>query len=237
VCRTLGFDLFHAYFFAHPTLLEGRKADPSKRYLMRLLEQTLDDSDNSAIEQTFKQSPELSYKLMRLVNSVGVGGGAPIQSLHHALAILGRRQLQRWLQILLFGHQSTGPFPSALLQLAAARGKLMELLAEQRSNDQRRQDRAFMAGILSLLDTLLEMPMADVIVQLRLPDDVREALLRRSGPLGHLLEVVEALERTDDSRVGELLAAGDPCSIAELPALQIEAFRWSNVLGQERERA
>lgn len=233
LCRDLGFDLFQGYFFAKPTVMQGRRADPSRRQLMRLLEQSLDDGDNASIEQTFKESPELSYKLMRLVNSVGVGGTrGPIQSLSHALVILGRRQLQRWLQVLLFAHQSTGEFPSPLLQMAAARGKLMELLAAQSSQDRRWQDRAFMTGILSLLDTLLEMPMADVIEQLRLPEDVRTALLTGDGKLGHLLRVVEALERTDDARVSALLAEGDPCPTSELPALQIEALSWSNALGQ-----
>ena len=232
-CRELGFDLFQGYFFAKPTIMQGRRADPSRRQLMRLLEQSLDDTDNGAIEQTFKETPELSYKLVRLVNSVGVGGvRGPIQSLAHALVILGRRQLQRWLQVLLFAHQSAGEFPSPLLQMAAARGKLMELLAGQGSKDHRWQDRAFMTGILSLLDTLLEMSMADVIEQLRLPDDVRDALLTREGKLGHLLRIVEALERTDDASVSSLLAQGDPCPTSELPALQIEALSWSNALGK-----
>ncbi|HVY63236.1 MAG TPA: EAL domain-containing protein [Gammaproteobacteria bacterium] len=233
LCRNLGFDLFQGYFFAKPTIMRGRRADPSRRQLLRLLEQSLDDGDNAAIEHTFKESPELSYKLMRLVNSVGVAGTrGPIQSLSHALVILGRRQLQRWLQVLLFAHQSDGAFPSPLLQMAAARGKLMELLAARGTADPRWQDRAFLTGILSLLDTLLEMPMASVIEQLRLPGDVRAALLARTGRLGHLLSVVEALERTDDTRVSALLAEGDPCPTSELPVLQIEALSWSNALGQ-----
>jgi EAL and modified HD-GYP domain-containing signal transduction protein len=234
-CRELGFELFQGYFFARPVMMKGKRADPSKRVLLRLLEQTLDESDNAAIEQTFKEAPELSYKLMRLVNSVGIGMRSPLQSLSHALVILGRRQLQRWLQLLLFAHQSAGDFPSPLLQMAAARGKLMELLAEHSSRDQHWHDRAFMTGILSLLDALLEMPMAEVIEQLRLPEDVRGALLDRAGTLGHLLAVVEALERTDDAAVSGLLADRDPCSTQELPLLQIAALTWSNALGQ-RER-
>jgi c-di-GMP-related signal transduction protein len=233
-CRDLGFDLFQGYFFARPVLMQGRRAEPSKRTIMRLLEQSLDEHAEAAeIERTFKQAPELSYKLMRVVNSVGTGLRSPIQPLAHALKILGRRQLQRWLQLLLFAHDNTGHFPNPLLQLAAARGKLMELLAEQRSNDRRLQDRAFMTGILSLLDALLETPMTELIEHLQFPDDVRAALLERSGPLGHLLQVVEALERTDDATVSALLATGDPCQTGELPQLQIEALTWSNALGRD----
>jgi c-di-GMP-related signal transduction protein len=232
-CRELGFDLFQGYFFARPVVMRGRRADPSRRLLLRLLEQTLDESTDTAdLQETFKQAPELSYKLMRLVNSVGMGAARkPIQSLSHALVILGRRQLQRWLQVLLFAHQGKGQFPSPLLQMAAARGRLMELLAGQRSTDPRAPDRAFMTGILSLIDVLLEAPMAEVLAELRLPDDVCAALLERSGPLGRSLQVIEALEQANDAAVASLLADGDPCSTGELPQLQIAALSWSTALG------
>jgi EAL and modified HD-GYP domain-containing signal transduction protein len=236
-CRELGFDLFQGYFFARPVMMQGRRTDPSKRVLLRLLEQTInDETDTADIEETFKQAPDLSYKLMRLVNSVSMGLRAPIESLSHAVQILGRRQLQRWLQVLLFANQTATDFPSPLLQMAAARGKLMELLAEQRSRDIHLHDRAFMTGILSLLDTLLEMPMTEVIGQLHLPDDVRAALVQRNGRLGRLLLIVEALERTDDAEVAALLADGDPCSTRDLPKLQIAALGWSNRLGQPNEQ-
>lgn len=234
-CRDLGFDLFQGYFFARPTIMKGRRADPSRQQLLELLQQTLDeDSDNRKIEQTFKRAPELSYKLMRLVNSVGMGLRSPIQSLSHALTILGRRQLQRWIQVLLFAHHATGDSASSLLQMAAARGKLMELLAERHGHDAVWPDKAFMTGILSLLDALLATPIADVIAPLRLPDDVRGALLERDGQLGHLLRIAEALERYDDRSVGELLIASDACSPTELPQLQIAALSWSNLLADLR---
>ena len=93
-----------------------------------------------------------------------------------------------------------------------------------------------MTGILSLLDTLLEMPMSEVIGQIHLPDDVCAALMQRNGRLGRLLLIVEALERTDDAEVASLLADGDPCTTDELPLLQIAALSWSNRLGQTSER-
>jgi EAL and modified HD-GYP domain-containing signal transduction protein len=227
-CRELGFDLFQGYFFARPVVLEGRRADPSKRILIHLLQQTLTDAENPEIELSFKQSPELTYKLMRLVNSVGMGLRSPIQSLSHALVVLGRRQLQRWVQVLLFAHHSTGDFPSPLLTLAATRGKLMELLGERESFDQGFRDRAFMTGILSLLDALLGAPMPEVVGPLALPDDIREALLDRTGRLGALLGIVEALENGDEARVEALLAGDRPCPMAQLPSLQVAAMAWAN---------
>jgi EAL and modified HD-GYP domain-containing signal transduction protein len=227
-CRELGFDLFQGYFFARPMVLEGRRADPSKRLLVELLQQVLTDADNADIERSLKQSPELSYKLMRLVNSVGMGLRSPIQSLGHALVVLGRRQLQRWIQVLLFAHHSTGEFPSPLLTLAATRGRLLELLAERYSYDSGFRDQAFMTGILSLLDTLLGLSMPEAVASLALPEAVREALLCRSGPLGRLLRLVESLEAGHDAETTTLLADGTTCSLAELPRLQVAAMAWAN---------
>ena len=73
--------------------------------------------------------------------------------------------------MLLFANQTATDFPSPLLQMAAARGRLLELLAENSARDKHLHDRAFMTGILSLLDTLLEMPMSEVIGQIHLPDE------------------------------------------------------------------
>jgi EAL and modified HD-GYP domain-containing signal transduction protein len=116
--------------------------------------------------------------------------------------------------------------------MAAARGRLLELLAERRSSDTRFADRAFMTGVLSLLDTLFEMPMAEALSQMSLPDDVTAALRERTGILGRMLDIACALEDADDLRVATLLADGDPCSTAELAQLQIAALAWSNALGQ-----
>ena len=230
-CRRLGFELFQGYFFARPVMLQGRRADPSRSVLMRLLQQSMGDVDSAEIEATFKQAPELSYKLVRLVNSVGIGCQYEIRSLSHALAMLGRRQLQRWLQVLLFAHHSAGDFPSPLLQMAAARGRFMELLSEQAGKPQAACDLAFMTGILSLLDALLKMPIADALGDIVLPQDARDALLGRKGRLGRMLLLAEALERSEDVEVSRLMEAQDLCSTARLPALQIEALSWATGLG------
>lgn len=230
-CRQLGFELFQGYFFARPVVLQGRRADPSRSVLLHLLQQSVSDAGNAEIEATFKQAPELSYKLMRLVNSVGIGSRYEIRSLSHALVILGRRQLQRWLQVLLFAHHGAGDFPSPLLHMAAARGKFLELLCEQRRELQELCDQAFMTGILSLLDTLLEMPMQEAIADIALPAVVREALLGKHGPLGQMLRLAEALERAETEQVASLLDAHDLCSTALLPQLQIAALSWSTGLG------
>lgn len=231
-CQDLGFDYFQGYFFARPVILKGRRSDPSKQVLVNLLQQSMSNADRTAIEQTFKQSPELAFKLMRLVNSVGMGMRRKIQSLHHALVVLGSRQLQRWIQVLLFAHHSSGTFPTPLLTMAVTRGKLLELLAERESGEAEYRDRAFMAGILSLMDALLGAPMQEVIEQLHLHDEVREALLHRQGRLGRLLLIAEALERGDQDAVAGYFVDSLLCRLEDVPALQVEAMRWSDNIGE-----
>jgi EAL and modified HD-GYP domain-containing signal transduction protein len=121
-------------------------------------------------------------------------------------------------------------FAGPLLQMATARGKLLELLAQRQSADAAFADRAFMTGILSLLDALLEVPMDEVIAQMTLADDVALALVERSGRLGRLLQVAEALERSDLSNIAPLVDSEIGCSMGELLEQQIAALTWSNAI-------
>lgn len=231
-CHELGFELFQGYFFAQPAILQGRRTDPARQLLVHVLQQVLADADNRDIEASFKQAPELSYKLMRLVNSVGMGLRAPISSISHALTILGNRQLQRWVQLLLFAQGGTGDATSPLLTLAASRGRLMELLATKRRASNAECDRAFMTGIFSLLDVLLDSTMDDVLAQISLPDDVRDALLARRGSLGQLLELVEALEAHGSNDLPARLTAAGFGDFNDIATVQVKALTWANTIAQ-----
>lgn len=228
-CKELGFDLFQGYYFARPVVLSGKRADSSKLMLLKLLELILGDAETHEVEQAFKHDPSLSYNLLRLVNSVAVGTRYKISSLTQAIVVLGRQQLQRWLQLLLFVNHG-GDMQNPLLELAATRGKLMELLAiKQSEQDKDHHDRAFMTGIMSLLDTLLGMPMAEVVKQVSLASDVENALLSHAGKLGNLLLLVKKMEQYDFD-AAEGLLADMKLNLSDLMQAQIEAMRWSNSL-------
>jgi len=227
-CSDLGFAYFQGHFFARPAVLEGRAVDPSRVLLLQMTQQVMGGAEIREIEASFKRSAELSYKLMRLVNSAAMGVGNRIESLAHALIMLGERQLSRWLQVLLFAHPGAGTLASPLMNMAASRGKLMELLANEVSTDSRFADRAFMTGILSLLDALLRIPMPEILAQINFSDDVRVALLRREGRLGRLLDIAERLEQGETDGLQDLLTATTMLDAARLPVLQIEAMAWAN---------
>lgn len=232
LCMNLGFDLFQGYYYARPMILTGTRADPSKLSLLRLLGLVLSDAEHKEIERVFQHDPSLTYKLLRLVNSVAQGLTQKVNSLHHAIVVLGQRQLQRWLQLMLFVPNS-GRTDNPLLQLAATRGKLMESLAGvQAGRDKDYQDSAFIAGILSLLDTLLGMPMEEIIEQINLAPEVKLALLQRQGRLGELLKLAEKVELSDFAAAGELLDASG-LQADDLLQAQMIAMRWANDMSEE----
>ena len=112
---------------------------------------------------------------------------SPINSFAQAIKLLGRRQLTRWLQLLLYARQQEDGIGNALLPLAAVRAAQMEMLCKIKGGDRDQQDIAFMVGVFSLLDVLLGMPMAEIVGALKLSPEVDGALLQRSGELGRML--------------------------------------------------
>ena len=239
LCKRLGFDLFQGYFFAQPAVIVGKKLNPSQLALVRLLTLVMEDAETSAIENAFKLEPGLTINMLRLTNSVGSGLDTKITSLRHAIAILGRRQLQRWLQLLIYTNPRGGSADAGvnpLLQLAATRGRLMELLADRlMSHNREFSDQAFMVGIMSLMPALLGVAMIDILAQLPVGQRVKMALADGSGQLGQLLQLVAATEQIDPE-VLELAHSRLPGLSAEfLEHSLAQALSWANHLGEERD--
>jgi len=229
-CLDLGFDYFQGYYFAKPSVLAGRKLSPSQQALVELMHLVDSDADNIEIERAIKRDVPLSINLLRIVNTPAASLGQRIDSLSQALLVLGRRQLQRWLQIMLYAEPGTrGHAMTPLLMLASTRARLMELLAQRLRPGQRQvADVAFTVGIMSLMDALFSVPMADLVEQIPVSDEVAAALVKRSGFFGELLRLAESLEQMEEGDallpvLGELADSGD-----ELVELEMAAFEWSD---------
>jgi len=230
-CLDLGFDYFQGYYFAKPLILSGKKLSPSQVGIMQLMNQILADEDSAVLEQTIKHDVSLSLNLLRLANTAGVGGGRHIDSVGHALMVMGRVQLQRWLQILLYAGSGEGSgLKSPLLAMATSRGKLLELMTLNRyPGDRALGEKSFTVGILSLMDALFGMSMEQVLEQLIVADEVREALLNRDGELGDMLTLAEYVERIEQTGPQALVILQKlELSAQELGEMQVDAFRWAN---------
>jgi EAL and modified HD-GYP domain-containing signal transduction protein len=231
LCLDLGFEYFQGYYFARPVVLTGKKIAPSELALMQLMSLIDSDADDSEIERSIKQDASLSLNLLRLVNTPAVGARSRIDTLGQALGVLGRRQLQRWLQIMLYAKvaQDKG-FNSPLLQLATTRGKMLELMATKlRPGERAVADIAFTVGVMSLMDTLFGLPMNEVLNQVAVNDDVRNALLLRRGLFGEMLKLAEYIENIEQARPLLLPTLNRlQLTTADLYDLQMTAFDWTN---------
>lgn len=231
-CASLGFDLFQGYFFAHPEVLSAKTVDPSHQQMLRLTQLLGTDAADADIESIFKQDPKLTYNLLRLVNSVAVGMRTRINSVHHAMLLLGRRQLQRWLTLLLFAHRDGPSFPNPLALMAACRGRFMEHLARYAGDSAGQIDQAYMTGMMSLLEAVLEIPMLRIVEELSLGNDIRAALLNRGGRLGEYLALIECVECLDTKCLDDKLEALS-ITLDQLTAAEIDAMTWANSIGKE----
>jgi len=227
----LEFDYFQGYYFSRPVIMSGKKLSPSQLAVMELMTLVTSDADNVDIERAIKRDVSLALNLLRLVNTPAVCARQRIDSLSQAVTMLGRRQLQRWLQIMLYAEPSKrGHSMTPLLMLATTRGRLLELLAGKLRPSQRHvADIAFTVGIMSLMDTLFGMPMAEILAQIPVNDDVSQALLHREGFYGDLLKLAECIERIEEMDEHIIPALRNlAMSTDELVELELAAFEWSD---------
>jgi len=225
-CENAGFDWFSGDYFLDPDAAPAPDDDgSSRRRILTLLGLLARDADSRELEDQIRQDPALAYHLLKLVNSAAFAVSTQITSFAQAITVLGRRQLQRWLQLLLYARQQPDGLPNLLLPLAARRGAQLESLSRQAGGERDAQDLAFMTGVFSLLDRLLHMPMAAIADELYLPEHVAAALVERRGRLGAWLRLTEA-HPTDAA----LEAAG--VSPGGWWNSQLHAYHWAIQVGR-----
>lgn len=233
-CLKIGYGLFQGYYFAKPAIIAGKKLGHSQMALMRLLGMVLGDAETGDLEKVFKHEPGLSMNLMRLTNSVATGVRVKVTSMRHAITVLGRRQLQRWLQLLLYTNPAGGNVASPLLQLAATRGRLMELLAGRLQPGKRElEDQAFMVGIMSLMPTLMAVPMAEILGSISVATEVRAALETGGGLLGEMFKLTEALENGNGEVCHAQLERLPGLNAGDVNAALTQALTWANNIARE----
>ncbi len=202
----------------------GKKADITRQKMIHLLALIAEDADTQALDNIFRQEAKLSYSLLRLVNSAAIAPRSPIESFAQAINLLGRRQLGRWLQLLVYADTDGKKSINPLLIKAATRGRMMELLASKESTN---SDCAFMVGCFSLLDVLLNLPMQEILAQLPLPQDCHDALARHQGALGQLLTALAAADGRNLSTAQNLLAELN-ITVDDFIDAQLESINWAN---------
>lgn len=193
-CACLGLNGFFGNLCLTPRKLgPSGELGPQTALILQLMQMVQENADVRHLEKVLKRDATLSYKLFRYINSPGFGIEVEIQSLRHAVTMLGYTPLFRWLSLLLAMTSTTG-FSPALLQAAIVRGRFVELLGQGLLSKSEAEN-LFVVGMFSLLDQLLGIPIQEVLSQILLPEAVAQALLSREDVYGPFLALAEACEQ------------------------------------------
>ena len=218
--RALGFELFQGFYFCIPQVMATKELGPSSLSSLRLLQATVNEElQFSELEEIIKEDPALCYRLLRFINSVEFCLRSDVQSIRHALALLGERNARRW--ALLTGTvAAAGDKPRELLRCALLRAKLLELIAPAARCS---EYDGFLVGMLSLMEVILDMP--SIADRLETPATVRAALAGKEVRLRKLLDLALAYERSAWQDC-ETIAQGLGLTEAEISRAYVQAVGW-----------
>lgn len=195
-----GFDLFQGYFFARPDILRKSARPANALAVMALVAETQRaDVSIDRLEQVIGGDASLAYRVLAVVNSSAFGLDRRVESLRHAIVLLGINQV-RHLSILL-AMSATKDASEELIKLGASRARLLSRLVQHSD----RASGAFTVGLLSVTDALYRTPMDELLNELPVAEPIARALLHGEGEYGSLLEVARACEHADIERIDELL--------------------------------
>jgi EAL and modified HD-GYP domain-containing signal transduction protein len=179
------------------------------------------------VEDAINADVYLSYKLLRYVNSAYFGLLVPTNSVRHAIAILGRQKLRQWLCVTALAEMDSAPMARELVLLSALRAKFLELLGERFSRGRKDFPRSlFLIGLFSLLESILQIPMREILSTLPIEPEQADALIARKGFYAPWLYLLDAHEQGQWEEV-EKIAGVLRLSQRDLVSAYAEAGKWS----------
>jgi c-di-GMP phosphodiesterase len=216
VCRDLGFHYFQGYFFSRPRIIRRKRVPTNQVALVQLLAELQNPNATvPKLESLISRDVGLSYKLLRYINSAFFGLPKPMESIQRAVVFLGTNVIKRWATLLVLSRVQDKP--AELMVTAVVRAKMSEILAKAMGYEA--EEICFTVGLLSVLDALLDMEMEKVLAMLTMSDEVNNALLRRDGVPGKILDMVLHYEFNEWDEVRHSEVAPEIISDAYLQAI------------------
>ena len=204
----LDFELFQGFFFAKPEMVKTKNLSPSQMAMAELLYETSKkDLDLASITSVFERDVTLSYKLLRYANSAIFKRRNEISTIKQALVTLGSEELKRFLG-LIFASNINPDKPSELINAAMVRAKFCELMASE-VKPPIDNSIAFLTGLLSLIDAIVDEELASILSKLPLAQEIKDTLLTRKGPMAALIMLLEFIERAEWSKTAAVRATLD----------------------------
>ena len=198
--RDMGFTYFQGYFFYKPELVMGREVPANRLRYLQLLEMvSRPELDLRELEKMLKQEAAICYRLLRYLNSPVFGFSLEIKSVRHAMAILGERELRRWIRLVVTIGAAEQRC-SELVLMGLTRARFCELLSSRLklNND------LFLMGLLSLMDAILEIDMGSLFAQIPVDQEIKAALMGQASSLRPLYQLMLAQESGEWAHVSEL---------------------------------
>jgi len=221
LCTELGFERLQGPHFSRPEPLPAAELPASTATALRLLALARDpDTSDRELESAVSSDPSLTFQLIRLVNSAA-SGGRGIQSIGHAIRLVGRSAFVKWLALAFAAARAGGSgVDNEIARHAVQRARMCEAIGGRDSG------MLFLIGLFSLLDAMFRMPLADVLERIHLAPEARDALLDRTGPFGDALNFVEAYELGLWEQATEL---GKQLGVApdKIASIYTDAVRWA----------
>ena len=197
-CRKIGIDYYQGLFIWQPQKNIAKKISSSKIVILRLLSRLHDPKiEFKEMAELIKSDTTLSYKLLRLINSAYYAIPKRIESIPQALTLIGMIRIKNWASLLLLS--SVTDKPSYLIFTALERAKMCEILAN--THDVTKKDIAFLIGLFSVLDSIFDLPLRDVLSTLPLTKEIQNALLYYEGEMGEILLSVISYQKGEWAKV------------------------------------
>ncbi|HBR09426.1 MAG TPA: hypothetical protein DD735_11125 [Clostridiales bacterium] len=221
--KSFGFTLFQGFFFCRPTMNTAKAVDSDAVARMNLLRMIYDpDVSFFDLAELIKRDVVISYRLLKIVNSAYYGLEYTVNGILHAITILGLVEVRKWVTLIIF-HQANAGKPNELIRMGLIRGLFMEKLAVQ-MNRRRVKDEYFMIGLFSLADVILGSPMAAIMAETHLNQDICGPLVTGEGERARLLDIIRHIERAE---WGEAAEIAESCGISQEKVFQfyLDAIR------------
>jgi len=225
LCRRLGVDYYQGYFLCKPNTVRSQKMDSSRLVIMQSLAMLQNQKTSfSDLETIISRDVGLSYKLLRLSNSGYYSFTTEVKSLRQAIALIGLDTMRGWMSLIMMS--SLVDKPPELTNIALQRAHMAQSMAKIYGQPQ--PEIFFLVGLFSVLDALMDQPMAQIIPELNLSSTISEALLNYEGLPGFILKAIKAYE-VGDWAIVKTLNIPD----ATLTNIYLDSIKYTNMLAQE----
>ncbi len=227
----MGYSYFQGYFFSKPVIVSGQDIPSSKlNYLQILQEIHRPELEFDHLDDIVKREVSLSYKLLKLTNSAAFGFRNKVNSIRHALIILGKDEIKKWVSIIALSAMGDDK-PAELVMNSLIRARFCELMAPGLRMKEQSSD-LFLMGMFSLIDALVDRPISEILEELPISEDIKVALLGGENRFGDVYESVLAYERGDWDRFSEC-ATKLKSDETEAPELYLESVDWAKQVFQQ----